>query len=92
VLGANGDHVRWIHAQLARRLIDSRVATVVARNGSIRAIQLVPVSHFAERIGPPEGRGTGVRFAVREFLDTGHVTWRHHPRCTYPEPSDPPES
>jgi len=67
---------------VASALIDAEHAIVAHENGKVRSIRLIAsASTHALRIGGPIGECKGVRFAVREKLDSGHVVWRHH-RCS----------
>ena len=57
-------------------------------NGRVKSIRLLQTAQtHALKIGPPTGECLGVRFAVREKLEGGGITWRHHPRSTYEPPA-----
>ena len=63
-------------------MVAAGTAEIASVNGRVRSIKLMAsAATHAERIGEPEGRALGVRFAVREHLDCGAVVWRHHRRC-----------
>jgi hypothetical protein len=82
-----GDHIRYLPGELARALIATERAAVHNQNGRVKAIRLLEcAATHAQRIGEPTGTRLGVRFAVRERLDSGSTVWKHHPRCTYPAP------
>ena len=53
VLGAEGEHVRWVDEEQARNLVKRGVATVRRTKRRIRALQLVPT---AARIDDAGGR------------------------------------
>jgi hypothetical protein len=49
-----------------------------------RAAQILDAGNLiGARIGPPDGRATGVRFYRKAKLDVPAIVWEHHPRCTY---------
>ncbi len=83
VLNANGFHVRWVHAALARAIVDGGTATVIAGNGRVRSVRLLQTAAtHALRVGDPTpGAMFGVRFWRRERLpESGAVIFEHHPR------------
>jgi hypothetical protein len=88
IVGANGDHVRYVTAAFAAALVQVGRAAIAEGNGKVRSVKLVETaSSHAHMIGPPgDGRAAGTRFYRKAKLDTPAVVWEHHPRCTYEEP------
>ena len=84
VVSLAGEHVLYVHAELARALVESGAAEILNHNGRVRAIKLVETpAMYAERIGEPTGAALlGTRFARRvRSPDRALVWWEHHPRC-----------
>jgi hypothetical protein len=83
LVGPSGDHVRFLPGPLASAMVQSGMAEVGHANGKVKSIKLLETAAtHALRIGPPEGRCTGVRFTRRELLDeSGSRVWAHHPRA-----------
>jgi hypothetical protein len=68
-------------------MIDAGTATVANVNGRVKSVRLVTsAGTHVVRIGEPGDNPFGVRFSVREKLDSGGVAWKHHRRATYREP------
>jgi len=89
VLNTRGDHVRSVPGALANSLVTNGAA-VVRGGGRVREVTLIETaSMYAQRIGEPTGRATGVRFHrwVRLEASATRIV-EHHPRCTYPAPED----
>jgi hypothetical protein len=84
ILNLAGEHLRFVHGELAAALVANGHAEVAARNGRVRQIRLIETAaHAAAMIGPPTPAGIpGVKFYRREKLDSGAVVWAHHPRAT----------
>ncbi len=83
-MAANGDHLRYIPAELARAMVEGGSAEVAASNGRVRSVKLIETaSTHLVRIGEPgEGRASGVRFTRWVRLDaSGTRVVEHHPRC-----------
>jgi hypothetical protein len=81
VVGSNGEHVRYVPAELARAMVEAENAVIDERSGCIRSIKLIQTAQtHALRLGEPTGGLHGVRFAVKEKLDSGHVIWKFHSR------------
>jgi hypothetical protein len=79
--------VRYVPAAFAQALVGLGRAAVSASNGRVRTIRLIETAASLVRLGEPTGGFTTPPFAVREKLDCGAITWRHHPRSTYPNPT-----
>jgi hypothetical protein len=83
LLDTSGQHLRYVTAAVASAMVDAEHAIVHNQNGKVRSIKLVEcAATAATRIGAPTGECRGVKFAVREKLDSGSVVWTHHPRAT----------
>jgi hypothetical protein len=85
LLATNGDHLRFVPAAMAKALVDGGGAEIAHQNSRIRAIKLVEsaATSLVRIEEPSTGTWHTPPFSVREKLDTGHVLWRHHRRCTY---------
>jgi hypothetical protein len=84
ILNARGETVRFVPGGFARSLVDAGALTPQPGAGRIRSavIQSTPEMH-AERLGPPTGRATGVRFTRWARLDeSASRIVEHHPRAT----------
>jgi hypothetical protein len=77
-------HLRWLPGPRAAELVTSGQAVIRNSNGKVKSIQLT--GSPGAIIGPPTGGWGAPPFAVREHLDCGAITWRHHPRSTYERP------
>ena len=83
-MNAAGGHIRYLPGPMAATMVNVGSAIIHNQNGKVKAIMLVEsTATSARRIGEPTGNPFGVKFSVREKLEGGGVTWRHHPRCTY---------
>jgi hypothetical protein len=85
---SSGDVIRHLPRAQAEAMIDAGRATIANVNGKVHSIRLIAsAGTHARRIGKPEGASMfGTKFVFREKLDSGGVTWKHHPRATYEEP------
>lgn len=65
-------------------MVAAGAAEIHNSNGKVKSVRLIAAaSTQAQLIGPPSTGWQSSPFSVREELDSGHVVWRHHPRCTY---------
>jgi hypothetical protein len=73
---------------MARAMLTYGTAAPHSESGKIRAVVLTrPATTFAERIGEPTGRATGVRFYRWVHLEqSASRVVEHHPRCFWIEP------
>jgi hypothetical protein len=69
---------------MAAAMVAAGSAEVAHQNGRVKSIRLLTTAAtHATVIGPPTGDWGAPPFSVRQRLENGYVTWRHHPRCTY---------
>jgi hypothetical protein len=83
IVNANGFHVRYVHADLARAMVDVGTATVIAGSGRVRSVKLIATAAtHAQLIGPATPGALGsVRFWRRVRLpESGSVIFEFHPR------------
>jgi hypothetical protein len=84
LVDSGGQHIRYLPGPLARAMVAAGHADVANVNGRVKAVRLITAaSTHAMLIGPPTGEWGAPPFSVRERLDGGYVTWKHHPRSTY---------
>jgi hypothetical protein len=83
VVNSAGDHLRYVPAAKARAMVASGTAAPQASNGRVPAVSLTrPASTYAERVGEPTGRATGVRFYRWVHLEqSASRVVENHPRC-----------
>jgi hypothetical protein len=81
LVGANGDHLRFIPGELARRMCAAGHAEIHNSNGKIKSIRLIQAaSTHLVRIGEPSDGWRGVKFTRVVKTDSG-VSWiEFHPR------------
>src|SRR5690349_15263895 len=88
IVNSAGEHVRYVTAAMASAMVAVGAAAPQTGGGRVRAVSLTrPASTFAERIGEPTGRATGVRFYRWVHLEQSAArVVEHHPRCLWIEP------
>jgi hypothetical protein len=87
VVNSAGEHVRYVPAAMARVMVVAGTAASHPGVGRVRAVVLTrAASTFAERIGEPTGRATGVRFYRWVHLEQSASRVVEHQRCFPIEP------
>jgi hypothetical protein len=83
ILTASGEHLRFVHGELARAMVAAGSAAIENANGKIKSVRLIQTAaSFAERTGNPSPANiAGIRFS-RRVRSENHalVWWEFHPR------------
>ncbi len=85
LLAADGSHLRFVPAAVAKALIDANHGVIENMNGRVRSVRLIETAnthgHMISLLRQIDGRARGVRFTRRVRSDNHALMWwEFHPR------------